>query len=166
MLNPSPVPLPWALVVKNGSKILPSTCGGMPLPVSLTAICTPVRRCARAHRDATAWLAGVEGVRHQAEQHLIDSRGIAGDQGQGGKSGLQHDLKFGGPAAGEIERRGDSRVQVCFLEFLFVQPGKVAQAGHDALDAFGSLGGAFDEPIEVLECVGKVDLLSILLDGL
>ena len=34
--RPSPVPLPTGLVVKNGSKILLTTSGGMPLPVSAT----------------------------------------------------------------------------------------------------------------------------------
>ena len=34
--SPRPVPLPTALVVKNGSKIWAHTSGDMPLPVSLT----------------------------------------------------------------------------------------------------------------------------------
>ena len=38
MLSPSPVPLPGALVVKNGSNTWASTSGGMPLPLSLTSI--------------------------------------------------------------------------------------------------------------------------------
>ena len=37
-LNPSPVPLPIGLVVKNGSNTRSSRCGGMPGPVSLTVI--------------------------------------------------------------------------------------------------------------------------------
>ena len=41
MLNPSPVPLPWDLVVKNGSKILSRISGAMPVPVSVTRISTP-----------------------------------------------------------------------------------------------------------------------------
>jgi hypothetical protein len=36
--SPSPVPSPTALVVKNGSKILPMTSGAMPGPSSLTSI--------------------------------------------------------------------------------------------------------------------------------
>src|ERR1700756_4848879 len=35
--SPRPVPTPAALVVKNGSKIRASTCGGMPVPVSETS---------------------------------------------------------------------------------------------------------------------------------
>ena len=38
--NPSPVPMPTALVVKNGSKMRSSTCGAMPVPVSRTASAT------------------------------------------------------------------------------------------------------------------------------
>ena len=38
MLSPRPVPLPGGLVVKNGSKTCSSTSGGMPQPLSLTAI--------------------------------------------------------------------------------------------------------------------------------
>ena len=38
--RPRPVPLPTSLVVKNGSKILSITSGGMPVPVSDTSIST------------------------------------------------------------------------------------------------------------------------------
>jgi len=38
--NPSPVPLPFSLVVKNGSKIRALASGVMPVPVSLTASMT------------------------------------------------------------------------------------------------------------------------------
>ena len=40
MLSPSPVPLPTSLVVKNGSKTRSISSGGIPEPVSLTAIIT------------------------------------------------------------------------------------------------------------------------------
>ncbi len=40
MLNPRPVPLPAALVEKNGSNTLSRIDFGMPWPVSLTAIIT------------------------------------------------------------------------------------------------------------------------------
>jgi hypothetical protein len=38
--KPRPVPLPSGLVEKKGSKACAMTSGGMPLPVSLTAIIT------------------------------------------------------------------------------------------------------------------------------
>ena len=37
MESPSPVPTPWGLVVKNGSKIRSAISGGIPLPVSRTS---------------------------------------------------------------------------------------------------------------------------------
>ena len=40
MLKPSPVPLPTALVVKNGSKMRSTTSAGMPMPVSAISILT------------------------------------------------------------------------------------------------------------------------------
>ena len=49
-LRPRPVPLPTSLVVKNGSKIVSSSSGAMPLPVSATVMATksPLRAgCAR-----------------------------------------------------------------------------------------------------------------------
>ena len=38
--NPSPVPLPWAFVVKNGSKIRSATSAGIPVPESITSSST------------------------------------------------------------------------------------------------------------------------------
>jgi hypothetical protein len=34
--RPSPVPRPWPLVVKNGSKMWSRVCASMPRPVSVT----------------------------------------------------------------------------------------------------------------------------------
>ena len=40
MLSPRPVPFPTSLVVKKGSKACACTWGGMPTPLSVTAIMT------------------------------------------------------------------------------------------------------------------------------
>ena len=50
-VKPSPVPFPNSLVVKNGSKILLKTWGGIPWPVSATVSLTASLLGARARRN-------------------------------------------------------------------------------------------------------------------
>ncbi len=52
--SPRPVPLPSALVVKNGSKIWSSTAGEIPLPLSFTVSLTLKPGVTSGKRDASS----------------------------------------------------------------------------------------------------------------
>ena len=86
MASPSPVPMPTGFVVKNGSKMRPRTCGGMPTPLSRDLDDDAVRPD-RAHDDADlVVLAAVlghrlHGVDEQVEEHLAEARLVRDDLG-------------------------------------------------------------------------------------
>ena len=80
--RPRPVPLPTSFVLKNGSKARVSTSGGMPWPVSLTAIATlQVLPAAGDHvlgpdAELPALRHGIAGVHGQVDQGNLSCDGV------------------------------------------------------------------------------------------
>ena len=77
-----PMPIPFGLVVKNGSKTCASLSAGMPWPVSLTAIstdCVPSSRAVTLTRRSCGLtpLSGVHAVEDEIEQHLLEMHAVA-----------------------------------------------------------------------------------------
>ena len=81
--SPSPVPWPWLLVVKNGSKMCERGLRIHAAPVSLTASCTYTAAAVDAatfeqsrYRIWPSARHGVAGVDRQIHQHLLDLPGV------------------------------------------------------------------------------------------
>ena len=116
-LRPRPVPLPTSLVVKNGSKIVSSMVGAMPVPVSVTAMATksPLRAdCARRAgmpstlrtRDGQPAFAvhGIAAVDGEVDQRGLELRDI-GDRKAIGVAISRRRSGCGRRPAGRIELR-------------------------------------------------------------
>ena len=102
--NPSPVPVPTGLVVKNGSNSLSSLSSGMPVPVSSICITTLADRARRGaagagkgfHRQSPVVAHRLDGVHENVDEHLLDLVPVQFDRGQlPGEMFVQGYLVFG-----------------------------------------------------------------------
>ena len=95
-LMDKPMPIPWALVVKNASKIRLSSFGSIPMPESRTATSTSSEFClsdriTRMPRPICDGAHRFDAVQDQIHDHLLQLDPVAHRGRQiGGQLGLDH----------------------------------------------------------------------------
>ena len=152
--RPSPVPLPFSLVVKNGSKMRARVCSSMPQPVSVTASCTYdpgftatwQRRVLLVDlhvggldRELAALGHGVAGVDHEVHEHLLDLTRVGQGQAEVGRERLDElDVFAEDPPEHLLDTRGDLvEVEADGLQHLLAAEGqKLPGQRHRAIGGF------------------------------